>query len=155
MKENIDIRVYGAEHVSMGLRLLCKHLSKMNHIAKDIEKTNVEAYWEPEEKKNAPKEELKKIFDPWHYEFDGFSDAEDKAREVAEHIEAACRAADELTAIILKEKQSRNVMGVRKKSISAGTLTNIEEIREALFYGDGVRIHLSLYVEAVASNTTE
>ena len=153
------LRVYGMDYTREGIRLLCRWLNNTNRLASAVEGTKIEVYGEPAEQRDAPKEELKLFCKPWHYVFLGFDEAEAKAKEIAEHLEAAQRAADELNAITLSVHRAfadgERTSDANKKTASMGVLTDEKEIRNALLCGEGVRINVKIDVESTASKTTE
>lgn len=153
------LRVYGIDYTREGIRLLCRWLNNTNRLASAVEGTKIEVYGEPAEQRDAPKEELKRICAPWHYVFSGIDDAEAKAKEIAEHLEAAQRAADELNAITLSVHRAfadgERMLDASKKTASMGVLTDEEEIRNALLYGEGVRINVKIDIVSAVSKTTK
>lgn len=153
------LRAYGMDYACEGVRLLCQCLNTANRLASAVEGTEIEVYGEPAEKNDAPKEELKRICAPWHYVFSGIDDAEAKAKEIAEHLEAAQRAADELNAITLSGYRAfadgERMPDANKKTASMGVLTDEKEIRNALLCGEGVRINVKIDVESAVSKTTK
>lgn len=153
------LRVYGMNYVREGVRLLCQCLNTANRLASAVEGAEIEVYGEPAEQNDAPKEELKRICAPWHYVFSGIDDAEAKAKEIAEHLEAAQRAADELNAITLSVHRAfadgERMPDANKKTASMGVLTDEEEIRNALLYGEGVRINVKIDIVSAVSKTTK
>lgn len=153
------LRAYGMDYACEGVRLLCQCLNTANRLASTVEDTGIEVYGEPAEQREAPKEELKQFCAPWHYVFWGIDDAEAKAKEIAEHLEAAQRAADELNAITLSVHRAfadgERTSDANKKTTSMGVLTDEKEIRNALLCGEGVRINVKIDVESTASKTTE
>lgn len=153
------LRAYGMDYACEGVRLLCQCLNTANRLASTVEDTEIEVYGEPAEQREAPKEELKQLCAPWHYVFLGIDDAEAKAKEIAEHLEAAQRAADELNAITLSVHRafadSERTSDANKKTVSMGVLTDEKEIRNALLCGEGVRINVKIDVESAVSKTTK
>nr|DAO49223.1 MAG TPA: hypothetical protein [Caudoviricetes sp.] len=153
------LRAYGMDYACEGVRLLCQCLNTANRLASAVEGTEIEVYGEPVEQREEPKEELKQLFTPWHYVFSGFGDAEAKVKEIAEHLEAAQRAAGELNAITLSGYRAfadgERASDANKKTVSMGVLTDEKEIRNALLYGEGVRINVKIDIVSAVSKTTK